>query len=67
MTHPLRGKNAIVGIGEAGMGEAPGFPAKEPLVQSVRAALAEEAIDLSYIDRAFSATGFAGVYSINLP
>jgi len=56
VTHPLRGKTAIVGMGVAGMGEAPGFSAMELLGQSVRAALDDAGLALSDIDGVFAAT-----------
>lgn len=56
MTHPLRGKTAIVGLGTAGLGEAPGFTAIELLGQAVHAALDDAGLKLSDIDAVFAAT-----------
>lgn len=56
MTHPIRGKTAIVGMGTAGVGEAPGFSAIELLGLSVRAALDDAGMALSDIDAVFAAT-----------
>ncbi len=56
MTHPLRGKTAIVGLGTAGVGAAPGFSAMELLGLSVRAALDDAGMALSDIDAVFAAT-----------
>lgn len=56
MTHPIRGKTAIVGMGTAGIGAAPGFSAMELLGLSVRAALDDAGMRLSDIDAVFAAT-----------
>lgn len=56
MSHPIRGKTAIVGMGTAGVGEAPGFSAIELLGLSVRAALDDCGLKLSDIDAVFAAT-----------
>ncbi|MEI2385291.1 thiolase [Breoghania sp. JC706] len=56
MTSSLRGKTAIVGMGTAGVGEAPGFSAMELLGLSVRAALDDAGMELSDIDAVFAAT-----------
>ncbi|MGA0565198.1 thiolase [Ancylobacter sp. VNQ12] len=56
MTHPIRGNTAIVGMGTAGVGEAPGFSAIELLGLSVRAALDDAGMALSDIDAVFAAT-----------
>lgn len=56
MTHPIRGKTAIVGMGTAGVGEAPGFSAIELLGLSVRAALDDAGMAMSDIDGVFAAT-----------
>ncbi|WP_290690394.1 MULTISPECIES: thiolase [unclassified Haematobacter] len=56
MAHSLRGKTAIVGMGTAGLGEAPGYSAMELLGQSVHAALADAGMRLSDIDAVFAAT-----------
>ncbi len=56
MSHSLRGRTAIVGLGLAGVGEAPGFSAMELLGLSVRAALDDAGLKLSDIDAVFAAT-----------
>ncbi|WP_102225170.1 thiolase [Acidimangrovimonas sediminis] len=56
MAHSLRGKTAIVGMGTAGMGEAPGFSAMELLGLSVHAALDDCGLKLGDIDAVFAAT-----------
>lgn len=56
MSHPIRGKTAIVGMSTAGVGEAPGFSAIELLGLSVRAALDDCGLKLSDIDAVFAAT-----------
>lgn len=56
MSHPIRGKTAIVGMGTAGVGEAPGFSAMELLGLSVRAALDDAGLKLADIDAVFAAT-----------
>ncbi|BCM83938.1 thiolase [Methylobacterium indicum] len=56
MRHPLRGRTAIVGLGLAGLGAAPGFSAMELLGLSVRAALDDAGMRLADIDAVFAAT-----------
>lgn len=56
MSHPIRGKTAIVGMGTAGIGEAPGFSAIELLGLAVHEALADAGLRLSDIDAVFAAT-----------
>jgi acetyl-CoA acetyltransferase len=52
----LRGKTAIVGIGSAGIGAAPGFSAIELLGQASLAAIADAGLNLGDIDGIFAAT-----------
>jgi acetyl-CoA acetyltransferase len=54
--HTLRGAAAIVGIGLAGCGDAPGFSHLELLAQAVDAALADAGLTLRDIDGLFTAT-----------
>ena len=56
MTHPLRGRTAIIGIGSFGCGEAPGWSATELMAQSAMLALADAGIPLSMVDGVFAAT-----------
>lgn len=56
MAHPLRGRAAIVGIGTAGVGEAPGWSATELMCQAAVAAIADAGLSLPDIDGIFSAT-----------
>ena len=56
MTQRIRGTTAIVGMGTAGIGEAPGFSAMELLGLSVRAALDDAGMELCDIDAVFAAT-----------
>lgn len=56
MTHPLRGKTAVVGIGTAGTGEAPGRSAIELLAEASLAAIADAGLKLTDIDGLFCAT-----------
>jgi acetyl-CoA acetyltransferase len=56
MAHPLRGRCAVVGIGSAGVGEAPGFSAIELLAQASLAAIADAGLTLPDIDGIFAAT-----------
>ncbi|MGY3387585.1 acetyl-CoA acetyltransferase [Bradyrhizobium sp. USDA 3311] len=56
MRHPLCGKTALVGMGTAGIGAAPGFSAMELLGLSVRAALDDAGMRVSDIDAVFAAT-----------
>ena len=56
MSQVLRGKTAIVGIGSAGIGEAPGHSAIELLGQASVKAIADAGLKLSDIDAVFAAT-----------
>jgi acetyl-CoA acetyltransferase len=56
MAHALKGKTAIVGIGSAGTGEAPGRTAIELLAEASLAAIADAGLALSDIDGLFAAT-----------
>jgi acetyl-CoA acetyltransferase len=54
--HPLRGKTAIVGIGAAGWGEAPGRTAMELLAEASLAAIADAGLTIADIDGICAAT-----------
>jgi acetyl-CoA acetyltransferase len=54
--HELRGSTAIVGVGTAGIGEAPGFTSIELLAQAVNAALIDAGVTLSEVDGLFTNT-----------
>jgi acetyl-CoA acetyltransferase len=56
MTHLLRGKTAIVGIGDAGWGEAPGRTAVELMAEASLAAIADAGLKVSDIDGICAAT-----------
>ena len=56
MAHPLRGRAAVVGIGTAGTGEAPGRSAIELLGEASLAAIADAGLRLPDIDGIFAAT-----------
>jgi acetyl-CoA acetyltransferase len=56
MAHALKGRTAIVGIGSAGTGEAPGRTAMELLGEASLAAIADAGLELSDIDGLFAAT-----------
>lgn len=56
MSAAIRGKTAIVGIGSAGVGEAPGYSAIELLGQASLKAIADAGLKLSDIDAIFAAT-----------
>ena len=56
MAHPLRGKAAVVGIGTAGCGEAPGRSAIELLAEASLAALDDAGLSLAEVDGLFTAT-----------
>lgn len=56
MAHALRGRSAVVGIGTAGLGEAPGRTAMELLAQASLAAIADAGLSLADIDGIFAAT-----------
>jgi acetyl-CoA acetyltransferase len=56
MAHALRGKTAVVGIGTAGTGEAPGRSAIELLAEASLNAIADAGLKLSDVDGIFAAT-----------
>jgi acetyl-CoA acetyltransferase len=56
MAHALRGCTAIVGIGSAGTGEAPGLTAMELLAEAALAAIEDAGLTLPDIDAIFAAT-----------
>ena len=55
MTTRLRGKAAIVGVGTAGLGEAPGFNAMDIQALAVHEALEDSGLKLSDVDGLFTA------------
>jgi 3-oxoacyl-[acyl-carrier-protein] synthase III len=56
MAHSLRGRTAVVGIGKAGTGEAPGRSAIELLAEASLAAIEDAGMTLPDIDAIFAAT-----------
>ncbi len=56
MARALRGKVAVVGIGTAGLGEAPGRSAIELLAEAALAALDDAGLTLAEVDGLFTAT-----------
>ncbi len=58
MTHPLRGRTAIVGIGQGGLGAAPGRSAMEILAEAVRAALTDCGLSLCDVDGLFVSSAY---------
>ncbi|MCS6853499.1 MAG: thiolase [Elioraea sp.] len=56
MARALKGKVAVVGIGTAGMGEAPGRSAIELLAEAALAALDDAGLSLAEVDGLFAAT-----------
>jgi acetyl-CoA acetyltransferase len=53
MVDNIRGKTAIVGVGHAGFGEAPGLTAYDIMAQSAQAALADAGLKLADVDGLF--------------
>ena len=60
MSRGVRGRAAVVGIGSAGTGEAPGRTATELMAQAALAAVADAGLRLSDIDGVFAATATHG-------
>ncbi len=56
MSEGLRGRAAIVGIGQAGCGEAPGFTAMELMAQAALNAVADAGYAIGDVDGLFAAT-----------
>jgi acetyl-CoA acetyltransferase len=66
MSHSLRGKTAIVGLGTAGMGEAPGFSALDLMAHASLAAIEDAGLKLSDIDSVFTAMSQHALASMNV-
>lgn len=62
----LRGKTAIVGLGTAGMGEAPGYSALDLMAQASLAAIDDAGLKLSDIDAVFTAMSQHALASMNV-
>lgn len=62
----IRGKAACVGLGMAGMGEAPGRNAMEIMAEAVGKALDDASIPLSEVDGLFAATAFHSMAAMSL-
>jgi len=56
VVHPLRGRAAIVGIGTAGVGEAPGWSAAELMCRAALAAIVDAGLAVTDVDGIFAAT-----------
>ena len=65
MAHRLRGRAAVVGIGTAGLGEAPGRSSIELLGEAALAALADAGLRLEEVDGIFAATGVHGLPALS--
>lgn len=57
MSHSLRGSSAVVGVGLAGMGEAPGWQSLELMGQAVSKALDDAGVKLEDVDGLCATTG----------
>ena len=55
MAHSLRGASSIVGVGLAGLGEAPGYSHLELLSQAAHTALADAGMTIRDVDGLFTA------------
>lgn len=64
MTDHLRGKVAIVGVGQAGLGKAEGFSEMEILAQAARAAVADAGLKMSDIDGITTASVTAPMWAM---
>jgi acetyl-CoA acetyltransferase len=62
----LRGRAAIVGIGQAGCGEAPGFTATELMAQAALNALADAGLAVGDVDGIFAATSTHGFPTLSV-
>jgi acetyl-CoA acetyltransferase len=56
VSHRLRGRTAIVGVGQAGLGNAPGFSAMDLLAQASLRALDDATLSLAEVDGLFVGT-----------
>lgn len=64
--HPYRGKTAIVGVGTAGCGEAPGFTDMELLSLAAHQAVADAGLTLRDIDGLATANLNAAMWPLNV-
>ncbi len=62
--HPLRGKTAIVGVGQAGIGEAHGFSAMEILAQAATQAVADAGLSMQDIDGLATCSSAASMWAL---
>ena len=62
----LRGRAAIVGVGEFGCGEAPGWSPLEILSKSVEAALDDAGLTLADVDGLFTASSYHFMPSLSV-
>lgn len=60
----LRGKSAIVGVGQAGIGEAHGFSAMEILAQAASAAVADAGLTMQDIDGLATCSSAASMWAL---
>ncbi len=66
MTHPLRGKTAVVGVGLGGLGEAPGRLPLEILSEAVYNALADAGLKLQDVDGLFTGSAYHYLPSLSV-
>lgn len=62
--HPLRGRTAIVGVGQAGIGEAHGFSAMEILAQAATQAVADAGLSMQDIDGLATCSSAASMWAL---
>ena len=60
----LRGKSAIVGVGQAGIGEAHGFTAMEILAQAATKAVADAGLTMQDIDGLATCSSAASMWAL---
>lgn len=66
MSGDLRGKTAVIGVGQAGLGEAPGFSPLEIMAGAVRAALDDAGLELGDVDGLFTASSSHAMPSLSV-
>lgn len=62
--HDLRGKTAVVGVGQAGLGQAPGYTEQEILTQAALAAVADAGLSIRDIDGITTCSSLATMWAV---
>lgn len=64
--HDLRGKTAVVGVGQAGLGQARGYTEQEVLAQAAMAAIADAGLSLKDIDGITTCSSLSPMWAMSV-